>query len=554
MTGNRHRRGITPWKKTALKVCLLWLIMAAGIHLYRIWKSSGFEDQREAARWGSSLSCAQVSAFLPVGNALKEENIRELEYKINTALAQDSIKLTAAGPDAKLWQDCYSGIGSFTLHAGRKSVDVEAVGTGGAFFTFHPLMLSAGSYYLSDSLMKDEILLDEETAWKLFGSFEVTGRTVQVEDMHLRIAGVYKKEEGRLYDEAGLAEYLVFVQYKTLLQYGGSGAGMTGQDMPSTASSPSAMHPSGHLMASEETIDINVGGGGNESSGGGSASDASGAEGADTGAQDDGAGQSGGEEGQSGNGGAGGKSQSSEFVGTSNTAFKDTGKITVYEIVMPNPVEGYAASTVETAIGEDVGAIVVDNTNRYKERNLFKDLREFALIGMRREGVRYPYWENAAMGWETIFAALFLLECLLILMTVLLILWMIIHWYRHKTWTVAGTIRNMQESVYERQSRKKYPEYYERKDREESPDREDEAADPGEADPETPGTDQPAEESRTGREQNGPALLEDRGSIPFERIPDNRKAVEYEVLHQDDQHSDSGSAGAVSDGMRRREQ
>jgi hypothetical protein len=187
--------------------------MAAGIHLYRIWRSSKFEDQREAARWGSSLSCAQVSAFLPAENALKEENIRELEYKINTALAQDSIKLTATGPDAKLWQDCYSGVGSFTLHAGRKSVDVEAVGTGGAFFTFHPLKLSAGSYYLSDSLMKDEILLDEETAWKLFGSFEVTGRTVQVEDMHLRIAGVYKKEEGRLYDEAGLAEYLVFVQY-----------------------------------------------------------------------------------------------------------------------------------------------------------------------------------------------------------------------------------------------------------------------------------------------------------------------------------------------------
>lgn len=555
MTGNRRRRGITPWKKTALKVCLLWLIMAAGIHLYRIWRSSKFEDQREAARWGSSLSCAQVSAFLPAENALKEENIRELEYKINTALAQDSIKLTATGPDAKLWQDCYSGVGSFTLHAGRKSVDVEAVGTGGAFFTFHPLKLSAGSYYLSDSLMKDEILLDEETAWKLFGSFEVTGRTVQVEDMHLRIAGVYKKEEGRLYDEAGLAEYLVFVQYKTLLQYGGGGAGTTGQGMPATASRPSAARLTGNLLASEESVDINLGeGSGNESGQDSGAADASGAEGTGTGAQEGASGQGDSGEGQSGSGAAGGNTQSSEFVGTSNTAFKDTGKITVYEIVMPNPVEGYAAATVQTAIGEDVNAIVVDNTNRYKERNLFEDLRKFALIGMRREGVRYPYWENAAMGWETIFAALFLLECLLILMTVLMILWMIIHWYRHKTWTVAGTFRNMQESVYERQSRKKYPEYYERRDREDDPDREEQAEDPDGADPKASGTDEPAGGSQTGREEKEPALLEDKGSIPFERIPDNRKAVEYETLHQNDQHSDSGDTGAVRDGMRRREQ
>ena len=568
MIGNRRRRGITPWKKTALKVCLFWLIMAAGIHLYRIWRSSKFEDQREAARWGSSLHCAQVSAFLPAGNALKEENIRELEYKINTALAQDSIKLTATGPDAKLWQDCYSGVGSFTLRAGSKSVDVEAVGTGGAFFTFHPLKLSAGAYYLPDSLMKDEILLDEETAWKLFGSFEVTGRTVQVEDMHLRIAGVYHKEEGRLVEAAGLAEYLVFVQYKTLLQYGGGGAaGTTGQAMPATASRPSAMNGTARLLASDETIDISTGAGdaadsGEDSGASQSAGSATGTQdgtleqpgsagvqsGSGDGQSESGDSQSGSGDGQSESGADGNQTQTSEFVGTSNTAFKDTGKITVYEIVMPNPVEGYAASTVETAIGEDVGAIVVDNTNRYGERNLFQDLREFALLGMRREGVRYPYWENAAMGWETIFAVLFLLECLLILMTVLLILWMIIHWYRHKTWTIASSIRHMQESMYERQSRKKYPEYYERKERGEDEAQVEQTGDQGEASPEDPAQ---SNESPAGGAENSPALLEDKGSIPFERIPDNRKAVAYETLHQNDQHSDGGSTGAVLDGMRR---
>ena len=190
MSRKKRRRGITPWKKSMLRFCLFLLLVAAGLHLFRMLKVLDFEDQREAARWGSDISCAQASAFLPAENALKQDDVLELEYKINTALAQDSIKLTNESPGARLWQDCYSGVGNMTLKAGRKTVEVEAVGTGGAFFTFHPLRLSAGSYYSSDSLMKDEILLDEETAWKLFGAFDVQGRTVQVQDLHLRIAGV----------------------------------------------------------------------------------------------------------------------------------------------------------------------------------------------------------------------------------------------------------------------------------------------------------------------------------------------------------------------------
>ena len=95
MTGKRKRRGITPWKKTALKVCVLWLIAAAGIHGYRELKALGFEDQREASRWGAPDSCAQISAFLPREEALMEENIKDLEYKINTTLGGQGLETVA---------------------------------------------------------------------------------------------------------------------------------------------------------------------------------------------------------------------------------------------------------------------------------------------------------------------------------------------------------------------------------------------------------------------------------------------------------------------------
>ena len=589
MTRRRRRRGITPWKKTALKVCALWLILAAGIHLFRILKAYGFHDQREASRWGNAApgGSAQVSAFLPAESSLKQEDVRELEYKINTALAQDSIKITSEDPDARLWQDCFSGVGSFTITAGKKTVDAEAVGTGGAFFTFHPLELSSGAYYQSDSLMKDEILLDQESAWKLFGSFNVTGRTVQVGDLHLRIAGVYKKGEGSLYEKGGLAEYVAFVQYKTLLQCGGSGAGDSGsgQDaqgtssIPNTAAIPAAAaatedveidissDPESGAGAGEDTSAAEIGAGTAAENGTGTASESGSAGTASESGSAGTAAESGSgteDSTETGTGAGAGKTANMENVGTSNTAYRDTGMITTYEIVMPNPVEGYAAAVVKTALGEDSGAVVVDNTNRYEIRNLFKDIREFALLGMRTRGVRYPYWENVAMGWETIFAALFLLECVLILLTVLLLLWMLIHWYRHKAWTLAGTIRSIQDSAYERQSRKRYPEYYREREEDGAEDVSARDGSPPQAgvqsqkgSPVQAGGQAQADaraQTKNPGQNTESGLLEDKGAAPFEKIPENRKAVQYETIYQNDQRSDGGGADSDDDGLRRRQQ
>ena len=545
----RRRRRITPWKITAFKVCIFWLLLAAGIHFFRIVKAATFQDQGEASRWGSEMASAQVSAFLPVGSAMKQEEIRELEYKINTALAQDSIKLTSETPGARLWQDCYSATGSLNITAGRKTVTVDAVGTGGAFFTFHPLRMTEGAAYLPDSLMKDEILLDEETAWTLFGAFDVIGRTVQVQDMHLRITGIFKKQQGGLYEKSGMPTNLAFVQYKTLVQYGNDSA-VPGTQEQETGSSRTSTDPaqtdepvgddasaddspvdnasaSDHSAGETDTSDAsadNASGSGDSS---GSASETVDVSAGDT---------SSGSENDTKGGNEADGSGDSQNVGKANTSFKDTGRITVYEIVMPNPVEGYAAAVLERSLGEDIGAIVVDNTNRYGFRSLLTDLRDFAFLGMRMQSVRYPYWENVAIGWETIFAALLLLEFVLIIFTILLLLWMLIHWYTHKPWTVMGNIRNLQENMYERQSRKRYPEYYRQLEEEESEEKEDEPDREKQAE-------KPGKQEQADQNQGQPALIEEKERIPFEKISENRKVVQHETIQEDDLHNDSSSSG-----------
>lgn len=545
----RRRRRITPWKITAFKVCIFWLLLAAGIHFFRIVKAATFQDQGEASRWGSEMASAQVSAFLPVGSAMKQEEIRELEYKINTALAQDSIKLTSETPGARLWQDCYSATGSLNITAGRKTVTVDAVGTGGAFFTFHPLRMTEGAAYLPDSLMKDEILLDEETAWKLFGAFDVIGRTVQVQDMHLRITGIFKKQQGGLYEKSGMPTNLAFVQYKTLVQYGNDSA-VPGTQEQETGSSRTSTDPAQTDEpvgddASADDSPVDNASAGDHSAGDTDASDASADNASGSGDSSGSASEtvdvsagdtSSGSENDTKGGNEADGSGDSQNVGKANTSFKDTGRITVYEIVMPNPVEGYAAAVLERSLGEDIGAIVVDNTNRYGFRSLLTDLRDFAFLGMRMQSVRYPYWENVAIGWETIFAALLLLEFVLIIFTILLLLWMLIHWYTHKPWTVMGNIRNLQENMYERQSRKRYPEYYRQLEEEESEEKEDEPDREKQAE-------KPGKQEQADQNQGQPALIEEKERIPFEKISENRKVVQHETIQEDDLHNDSSSSG-----------
>ena len=430
--------------------------------------------------------------------------------------------------------------------------------------------------------MKDEILLDRETAWKLFGAFDVIGRTVKVEDAHLRIAGVYGKEEGSLYDKAGLPQYLVFVQYRTLVKYGSGGAApgtqetgssesASGGTVPKTASGPSER---AFLVAASDEGEVEI----EENSGDDEKSEAESAGSKDDkegNVETDGAGGESGDAGQgdtvtgSGDAGAGSgtdsggdsssgndsgddsaNKQNMENVGTANTGYKDTGRITTYEIVMPDPVEGYAASVLKKALGDESGAVVVDNTNRFGFRSLLQDLRDFAILGMRTHSVRYPYWENAAMGWETIYAALLLAEGMLILMTIVFLIIMLIHWYNHKTWTLLSIFRYIQDSVYERQSRRRYPEYYRERDEAE----EDSPAEGRKKDRAEPMTGMSEDSAgRDGiRKDPETLLIAEKEQIPFERIPENRKAVVNEKTQKDDQLVGSGSSDSEPRGLWRR--
>ena len=175
-------------------------------------------DVNAYKRWDSEGKYSQLSVYLPL--SLMEDSVlyEGMVYQINDALAKESVE--PENKKSRMVVGAYSGYGNVTLQTDMATAKVEAIGVGGDFFYFHPLNMIDGSYLSEDYLMKDYIILDKETAWKLFGAVNVTGMSVMIGDTPFFVAGVYEPTDIFLSKEAGLKESKVYMFYGSLEQYG----------------------------------------------------------------------------------------------------------------------------------------------------------------------------------------------------------------------------------------------------------------------------------------------------------------------------------------------
>ncbi len=112
-----------------------------------------------------------------------------------------------------------------------------------------------------------------------------------------------------------------------------------------------------------------------------------------------------------------------------------------FEIVMPNPVKGYALNYIKEAIGVAESELeIVENSTRYDILNRIKHIGKLSVRAMNGKAIIYPYWENVARAYEDRLAVLMLFQiiCLVFPVVVLLITLRIL--WKRKTWTVKGTI------------------------------------------------------------------------------------------------------------------
>ena len=156
------------------------------------------------------------------------------------------------------------------------------------------------------------------------------------------------------------------------------------------------------------------------------------------------------------------------LVYVSYESLEENGKsngINHYEIVMPNPVSGFAENYIRENLGADEKETeVLENTSRYSFLSRCQLLLEFGTRSMNGKAIIYPYWENIARGYEDILALLTLFELLLVIYPIGLAMVFFCIWWKHKGWTLRDVrlkVADKAERVMEkiRAKRKKPGEY-----------------------------------------------------------------------------------------------
>ena len=199
----------------AAGICIVMglILIAVGIH-----NASSLKDQQLTERWGDKKNFAQVSVFFSELANFDDKGAEQLKHNIEKKLKEASLLSDSDG--AMVWLGAYSANGKVLIASKRNSADVKAVGVSGDYFQFHPLELLSGSYFDSEYLMKDLVLLDEYTAFNLFGSNDIVGQIVEVGGINHVVCGVYRNSETRLDKLAGNDEPTIYMSYEALANSG----------------------------------------------------------------------------------------------------------------------------------------------------------------------------------------------------------------------------------------------------------------------------------------------------------------------------------------------
>jgi hypothetical protein len=180
--------------------------------------TSQLTDQTLAKRWADDGSFSQVSCFFKSGSGLTEDSLVAVRYQLNAALENAGIGAESAeeAEKGRNLVDAYSTIGTLSIASTRTSTDARAVGVGGDFFLFHPMTLLSGAYFDGDDFNSDGVILDEDIAWKLFGSSDIAGMEVTIGEAVYPVRGVVRRSTGAFSGAAGEDTPTIYVSYGIL--------------------------------------------------------------------------------------------------------------------------------------------------------------------------------------------------------------------------------------------------------------------------------------------------------------------------------------------------
>lgn len=136
--------------------------------------------------------------------------------------------------------------------------------------------------------------------------------------------------------------------------------------------------------------------------------------------------------------------------------------ISCYEIVMPDPISGYAKSIVEDSFPVGNGD-VVENSSRYSLSHLLEVIGSFGERSMRTNGVIYPYWENALRLTEDYAALLLILSVLFALCPCIFAVAIVVKYIRRGYRRIKETVPAKVEAAVEQRKEQRLEREYNKK-------------------------------------------------------------------------------------------
>ena len=220
------------YRVICIVISLVALIIGTVMRLSVSYGSQKYLDQTAAQRWDKKGRYSHVSIFIKESALFTSVELDGLIFDLENALdeklpeakkdEEEKSSLFANKDDKKNDSQAQRYIYSYmaksfiSLESDKKVVNVDCMAVGGDFFFFHPVKLVSGTYFSSEDLMHDGVILDEATAWQLFGSTDVEGQKVLYGDRVLFVKGVYKPEEGKIFEYARGKDPLIFVPFELL--------------------------------------------------------------------------------------------------------------------------------------------------------------------------------------------------------------------------------------------------------------------------------------------------------------------------------------------------
>lgn len=247
-------------KKHKLPVALnLVLIILAGVCFGVCIKMKNTLPYTKAAEnWAgnSGERFAYISCFMPETARTDQQSVYTFKSTMDSKLTENSME---AEEGRTLWTFAYCGNAAVSVSTDKGSATVEALGVGGDFFFFHPMLLRSGNYIAEGDLMHDGVVIDKELAWKLFGAIEVNGMELEISGRKFYVAGVVERDSDFASEEAYGTDIGLYMAYDIFNEITGEGINCYELVFPNPVTNFAMNLVKGNFTGGEGTVYVDEG-------------------------------------------------------------------------------------------------------------------------------------------------------------------------------------------------------------------------------------------------------------------------------------------------------